>query len=48
MDKGELLPLIGKGENQRIEFKARPSEELGHTICSFANTNDGIILVGIA
>ena len=47
MDKGKLLKLIEEGENQSLEFKTNPSEELGNTICAFANTNSGIILLGI-
>jgi len=31
-----------------LEFKLRPSEDIGRTICAFANTGDGTILVGIS
>jgi len=53
MDKDNMLlesldDLIKQTEGQNLEFKRRPSEELGKSICSFANTNDGIILVGIS
>ena len=43
-----LNNLIKQTEGQNLEFKRRLSEELGKSICSFANTNDGIILVGIS
>lgn len=43
-----LDDLIKQTEGQNLEFKRRPSEELGKSICSFANTNGGIILVGIS
>lgn len=48
MNEKELKNLTGKGESQKIEFKQKPSEDIGKPICSFANTNDGIILVGIS
>ena len=43
-----LKQLINQGEGQTLEFKLRPSEDIGKTICAFANTNDGAILVGIS
>lgn len=47
MDKEELLKLIKKGETQRVEFKSKADNGFGKSICSFANTNDGIILLGV-
>ncbi len=43
----ELLELIKKGESQKVEFKSKINDGLGKSMCSFANTNNGIILVGI-
>ncbi len=43
-----LSRLIKRGESQSLEFKLKPDEDLGKTICSFANTNGGIILIGIS
>src|SRR3989344_7867352 len=44
--KKKIKDLIKKGESQDLEFKLN-SENIGKDICAFANTNDGIILVGI-
>ncbi len=46
MKQKELKNLIKKGESQKIELKSNLNS-VGKTICSFANTNDGIILVGV-
>ncbi|MDA2922775.1 ATP-binding protein [Patescibacteria group bacterium AH-259-L07] len=46
MNKKELKDLIKKKESQSLEFK-RNLENIGKSICSFANSNNGIILVGI-
>ncbi|MBI4680459.1 MAG: ATP-binding protein, partial [Nitrospirae bacterium] len=35
-------------EGQKAEMKARISEDIGKSICAFANTNDGMILIGIS
>ena len=48
MTAESLKQLIQQGESQTLEFKLRPSKEIGKTICAFANTNDGIILVGVS
>jgi len=48
MTEETLKALIHQGENQALEFKLRPSEDIGRTICAFANTGDGTILVGIS
>lgn len=48
MTKERLLKLIKKKETQRIEFTSVPSKEIGNSICAFANTNDGVILVGVS
>ncbi len=43
----EVLKAIGKGESQETEFKLRVTEDLGAEIASFANSNGGIILIGV-
>ena len=48
MTEQTLKALIDQGEGQALEFKLRPSEDIGRTICAFANTGDGTILVGIS
>ncbi len=44
----DLQTLIQAGENQAVEFKAEVSPEIGKSICAFANTNAGTIMVGIS
>ena len=46
MDTEDIKELIKEGEGQELEFKRRGSET-GSDISAFANTNDGIILVGV-
>lgn len=48
-----LKPLITNallnGEGQRIEFKERVTDwsDLAKEVCAFANTNDGVVLIGV-
>lgn len=43
-----LLSLIAGGESTFVEFKSQlPSEELAETVCAFANTKGGTIIVGV-
>lgn len=44
---GAILSIITNGEGQDVEFKSK-AHAVGETICSFANTNGGIILVGVS
>lgn len=39
--------LIKRGENQSVEFKAEISNTLAETVVAFANTNGGVILLGV-
>ena len=48
MNEKEIEKLTGKRENQKVEFKSKIDDGLGKSICSFANTNDGIVLVGVS
>lgn len=48
-----LEALVQAGEGQDIEFKenlpiGKKDEEFLETICAFANTNDGVIIVGVS
>ena len=43
----EIKKLIEKGETQNLEF-TRDTIEVGKSICSFANSNNGIILIGVS
>ena len=49
MTTDEMLELIKKGENQTVEFKEKSVKpnELAKEIVAFANTNEGIILIGV-
>jgi ATP-dependent DNA helicase RecG len=48
MNTKEIEKLIQQGEGQTVEFKLRPSEEIGKAISAFANSNDGHIFVGVS
>lgn len=49
MTTDEIFELIKKGENQEVEFKEEGVEpnKLAKELVAFANTNDGIILIGV-
>lgn len=47
MDKKNLLNAIKIGESQTVEF-TKDIKEIGKSICSFANTNDGVIFLGVS
>jgi ATP-dependent DNA helicase RecG len=49
MTETEFIDLITKKENQTLEFKESTGEkkEICETICAFANSDGGIILVGV-
>jgi ATP-dependent DNA helicase RecG len=48
MEYEELHKVIKQGESQTLEFKRDFTPEIGKTICAFANTNEGVVLVGIS
>ena len=51
MTKEELIQLIGKGENQTVEFKKAKDtlpNSIWETYSAFANTDGGLIILGIA
>lgn len=50
MTEAELLDLIHSGENIRVEFKKSTNnitKDVYDTICSFANRDGGIIILGV-
>lgn len=49
MDAEKLKEIISSGENEDIEFKEsfHSAQEIAKVICAFANTNGGIILLGV-
>ena len=48
MDEQGLLDLLRKGEGQQVEFKLKSSAGVSQTACAFANTDGGVLLVGIS
>lgn len=44
----EVEEIIQKGESETVEFKENFDKETIETAVAFANTNGGIILIGIA
>ncbi len=48
MDINKFLSLINKGEGEKIEFKEKTTSSLGKDICAMANTNGGIIFIGVS
>ncbi len=48
MTQKELSDLIKQGESQTIELTAKPNTEMGRSIVAFANTNDGVIIIGVS
>ena len=47
MIKEKLLELIQQGEGQRLEFKVSYAKDISEEICAFANTDGGILLIGV-
>lgn len=47
MKERKIKDLIEKGEGQESEFKSKFTNDIGKDICAFANTNNGIIAVGV-
>jgi ATP-dependent DNA helicase RecG len=46
--KNEVQEAYGEGEGQYVEFKENTdSKKIGETVSAFANTNDGIIIIGV-
>ncbi|MBU2461989.1 putative DNA binding domain-containing protein, partial [bacterium] len=43
-----LDDLISRGEGQTLEFKLKVTPETGRDICAFANTNTGMLIIGLS
>ncbi|MBI4147951.1 putative DNA binding domain-containing protein [Candidatus Woesearchaeota archaeon] len=46
MDEKQVLEIVKAGETQTTEFKRTASKDVGKTICAFANTSGGLLLIG--
>lgn len=46
--KQEILKIIKQGENKKIEFKKSFDKKTIETAVAFANTDGGIILIGVS
>jgi len=42
-----IIGLIRKGESETLEFKESFGREAIETVCAFANTKGGVLLVGV-
>jgi len=47
MDISEFIKLLARGEDQQLEFKKAVSSDIGEEIVAFANSDGGIILIGV-
>ncbi|TYB83677.1 MAG: transcriptional regulator [Kosmotoga sp.] len=47
MNKNEILKLLDKEENKKLEFKERFSNGVLKTISAFSNTSGGVVVVGV-
>ncbi len=45
--KAKILKLLSQGESETVEFKKSFGREAIETLCAFANTNGGKILIGV-
>jgi len=47
MNRSEVLDLIKVGEGYTLEFKESYTDTIGKTICAFANSSGGKIILGV-
>ncbi|MCD6161693.1 MAG: putative DNA binding domain-containing protein [candidate division Zixibacteria bacterium] len=47
MIESRIKKIINNGESRKVEFKLKINSGLGKSICGFANTNGGIVLIGV-
>ena len=48
MTEKELIELVKQGEGKNLEFKVSYAKDIPEEICAFANTDGGILLIGVA
>ena len=48
MTRERLDDLIAEGEGPTLEFKRTLTKNLGHALCAFANSDGGVVLIGIS
>ena len=48
MKKPSIEQLIRKGESEAVEFKENFGEDVIESLCAFANTDGGMVLVGVS
>lgn len=47
MEEKDLQELIKRGESEYTEFKTSVGPQAGETLCAFANTHGGLLVIGI-
>lgn len=47
MTEKELIELVKQGEGKNLEFKVSYAKDIPEEICAFANTDGGILLIGV-
>jgi predicted HTH transcriptional regulator len=48
MGENEIQTLITQGESERVEFKRGWAADIGEKLASLANTEGGVMLIGVA
>ena len=48
LTNSDIMQLIAKGESQSAEFKLSMAPDVIETLCAFANTNGGSVLLGVS
>ena len=48
MTPEHLRDLIAQGEGPTLEFKRALTKDLGRELCAFANSDGGILLIGVS
>ncbi|MBA7582165.1 hypothetical protein ES708_24085 [subsurface metagenome] len=48
MTPKELLNIVKEGESETVEFKSNFNNETIITLCAFANTKGGMVIIGVS
>ncbi|HEU24284.1 MAG TPA: winged helix-turn-helix transcriptional regulator [Mesoaciditoga lauensis] len=48
MDIQEIINILATGENEKVEFKEKVSERTIESLCAFANTFGGTMIIGVS